>query len=149
MAKFEQLARQMRKQLQEGIWQPGDKLPSLREKSIHSGMSLMTVLRAYQLLESQGLLISRPQSGYYAAPQLAAPPLDSVSPSNTQARVELTEDVDVNAFIFDVLQASKDPSVVPFGSAFPDPHLFPQRQLTRSLASVARRMQPRNALDNL
>lgn len=149
MAKFEQLARQMRKQLQEGIWQPGDKLPSLREKSIHSGMSLMTVLRAYQLLENQGLLISRPQSGYYAAPQLAASSLDNPSSSNAQTRMELTEDVDVNAFIFDVLQASKDPSVVPFGSAFPDPHLFPQRQLTRSLASVARRIQPRNALDNL
>ncbi|GKW19834.1 hypothetical protein PEC302107_15630 [Pectobacterium araliae] len=70
MAKFEQLAHQIREQLQEGIWQPGDKLPSLREKSLHAGMSLMTVLHAYQLLESQGLIVSRPQSGYYAAPQL-------------------------------------------------------------------------------
>lgn len=149
MSKFEQLARQTRKQLQEGIWKPGDKLPSLREKSIHSGMSLMTVLRAYQLLESQGLLIARPQSGYYAAPQLTPPPLDHISSSDAQARVELTEEVDVNAFIFDVLQASKNPPIVPFRSAFPDPFLFPQRQLTRALASVAQGMQPRNALDNL
>ncbi|GKV76694.1 GntR family transcriptional regulator [Pectobacterium carotovorum subsp. carotovorum] len=149
MAKFEQLAHQIREQLQEGIWQPGDKLPSLREKSLHSGMSLMTVLHAYQLLESQGLIVSRPQSGYYAAPKLSTLPADSLHSPVGQERVQLTEDVDVNAFIFDVLQASKDPAVMPFGSAFPDPQLFPQRQLTRSLASVARHMQPHSALDNL
>ncbi|WP_428059341.1 GntR family transcriptional regulator [Dickeya oryzae] len=44
LAKFEQLADQMREQLQSGIWQPGEKLPSLREKAVHSGLSLMTVL---------------------------------------------------------------------------------------------------------
>lgn len=34
-----------------------------------SGMSFMTVSHAYQLLESQGYIIARPQSGYYVAPQ--------------------------------------------------------------------------------
>ncbi len=135
----------MREQLQAGIWQPGEKLPSLREKAVHSGLSLMTVLHAYQWLESQGLIVSRPQSGYYAAPRVQAPPV----PLDKGKAVQLTAQVDVNAFIFDVLQASRVPGVVPFGSAFPDPRLFPQRQLTRSLATVARRMQPDNAVDNL
>lgn len=35
------------------------------------------------------------------------------------------EAVDINTYIFDMLQASRDPSVVPFASAFPDPRLFP------------------------
>ncbi len=145
LAKFEQLADQMLAQLQAGIWQPGEKLPSLREKAVHSGLSLMTVLHAYQLLESQGWIISRPQSGYYAAPRIERP----IAPPDSGDAVHLTENVDVNRFIFDVLRASRSPGVVPFGSAFPDPRLFPQRQLTRSLATVARRMQPENAVDNL
>ncbi|WP_035346191.1 PLP-dependent aminotransferase family protein [Dickeya sp. DW 0440] len=135
----------MQKQLQAGIWQPGEKLPSLREKAAHSGLSLMTVLHAYQLLESQGWIMSRPQSGYYAAPRIASA---AMLPAGGDA-VQLTEQVDVNDFIFDVLRASRSPAVVPFGSAFPDPRLFPQRQLTRSLAQVARRMQPESAVDSL
>lgn len=46
----------------------GDRLPSLREQVISSGMSFMTVSHAYQLLESQGRIVARPQSGYYVAP---------------------------------------------------------------------------------
>ncbi|PMC12124.1 GntR family transcriptional regulator, partial [Klebsiella aerogenes] len=45
------------------------RLPSLREQVVSSGMSFMTVSHAYQLLESQGRIIARPQSGYYVAPQ--------------------------------------------------------------------------------
>ena len=41
------------------------------------------------------------------------------------------EAVDINTYIFDMLQASRDPSVVPFASAFPDPRLSLQ-QLNRS-----------------
>lgn len=143
MAKSEQLAQQMREQLEQGIWQPGEKLPSLREKARHAKMSLMTVLRAYQLLESQGWIASRPQSGYYAIARL---PHDA---PRRQQGFQLTETVDINSFIFEVLQASKDPAIIPFGSAFPDPTLFPQRQLTRSLSVVARHIKPYSALDNL
>ncbi|MGM3175328.1 PLP-dependent aminotransferase family protein [Dickeya lacustris] len=144
-AKFEQLAHQMREQLHSGLWRPGEKLPSLREKAAHCGLSLMTVLHTYQLLESEGRIVSRPQSGYYVAPNIVRP----ATPLACGEAVQLAEKVDVNDFIFDVLRASRSPAVVPFGSAFPDPRLFPQRQLTRSLAQVARRMQPESAVDSL
>ncbi|MCE7627004.1 GntR family transcriptional regulator, partial [Vibrio fluvialis] len=44
MAKYEQLVEQIKHQIDAGIWQAGDKLPSLRKQSEHSGLSLMTVL---------------------------------------------------------------------------------------------------------
>lgn len=69
MKKYQQLAEQLREQIASGIWQPGDRLPSLRDQVALSGMSFMTVSHAYQLLESQGYIIARPQSGYYVAPQ--------------------------------------------------------------------------------
>ena len=39
--------------------------PSIRQSCKTHGLSPMTVLQAYQLLESRGLILARPQSGYY------------------------------------------------------------------------------------
>ncbi|HEY0210880.1 PLP-dependent aminotransferase family protein [Acerihabitans sp.] len=144
MHKYETLVNQLREQITADIWQVGDKLPSLRAQVVSSGMSLMTVMHAYQLLESQGWIVSRPQSGYYVAPKA-----EFLSTPITHQQVLPAEQVDINAFIFEVLQASRDQSIIPFGSAFPDPGLFPQRQLTRSLSAVARSMTAHSAVDHL
>ncbi len=103
MKKYQQLAEQLREQIASGIWQPGDRLPSLRDQVALSGMSFMTVSHAYQLLESQGYIIARPQSGYYVAPQAIKMPKAPVIP------VTRDEAVDINTYIFDMLQASRDP----------------------------------------
>src|SRR5271156_3310377 len=47
------------------IYRPGDRLPSVREMSRQSGVSITTVLDAYRLLEDRGVIHPRPQSGYY------------------------------------------------------------------------------------
>ena len=95
MKKYQRLAEQMTEQIALGVWLPGDKLPSLREQVVNSGMSFMTVSHAYQLLESQGRIVARPQSGYYVAPRAAAPraaaPPAQVMPDNV---------VDINTYIF-------------------------------------------------
>ncbi|WP_435953774.1 PLP-dependent aminotransferase family protein [Dryocola sp. BD626] len=143
MKKYQQLAQQIKDQIALGVWLPGEKLPSLREQVGHSGMSFMTVGHAYQTLESQGVIVARPQSGYYVAPRVA--------PRSTPAPVKVTQDesVDINTYIFDVLQASCDASVVPFGSAFPDPRLFPLQQLNRSLAAVSKTATAMSVIENL
>ena len=127
MKKYQQLAEQLREQIASGIWQPGDRLPSLRDQVALSGMSFMTVSHAYQLLESQGYILSHDRkSGYYVAPQAIKMPKAPVIP------VTRDEAVDINTYIFDMLQASRDrPSVVPFASAFRR-DFFPLQQLNRS-----------------
>ncbi|WP_019934108.1 PLP-dependent aminotransferase family protein [Oceanimonas smirnovii] len=135
-SKYRRLARQLQGQIENGVWQPGDKLPSLRETVKQSGFSLMTVLNAYQLLESQGWILAQPQSGYRVAPC-------QHSPANlARPALHAAEAVDVNAFIFNVLQSGQQPDCVAFGSAFPDASLFPQEQLARSLGRVARHLTP-------
>ena len=93
MKKYQQLAEQLREQIASGIWQPGDRLPSLRDQVALSGMSFMTVSHAYQLLESQGYIIARPQSGYYVAPQAIKMPKAPVIP------VTRDEAVDINTYV--------------------------------------------------
>ena len=99
---------------------------------------------AYQLLESQGWIVARPQSGYY----VAARPQPLPQPARGE-KLLLSEQVDINTFVFDVLQACKDPGIVPFGSAFPDATLFAQPKLARALSSVARKFTPHSSLANL
>ncbi|MEZ3501640.1 PLP-dependent aminotransferase family protein [Pantoea sp. KPR_PJ] len=140
MAKYQQLTDEIQQQIEAGIWPPGTKLPSLRQQVEQQGLSLMTVMHAYEVLESQGWIVSRPQSGYYVAPRAL---------QTAPAQVALSEQVDINDFVFDVLQAIRDPAIVPFGSAFPDPELFPQRQLMRSLTNVSHQLTPLDALNNL
>ncbi|MDR3433697.1 MAG: PLP-dependent aminotransferase family protein [Rouxiella aceris] len=143
VTRYQQLAQTLRRQIDAQVWLPGDKLPSLRESCKQSGLSLMTVLQAYQLLESQGILFARPQSGYYVAPR------QPVAAPNALHTLHAAEQIDVNDAIFDILKAGQDPHIVPFGSAFPDPTLFPQPRLARSLASAVRRMSPHSAIANL
>ena len=143
MKKYQQLAQQIIDQIALGAWLPGDKLPSLREQVTLSGMSFMTVSHAYQTLESQGVIVARPQSGYYVASRPAT--RSAIAP----VKVTRDEAVDINTYIFDVLQASGDSTVVPFGSAFPDPRLFPLQQLNRSLATVSKTATAMSVIENL
>lgn len=107
-------------------------------------MSLMTVLHAYQLMESQGWLLSHARSGYRVAPLGK-----SESREPIQAAVSPSEHVDINEFIFEVLQASKTPNMINFGFSHPSPDLYPRHHVTKALAAAARNMPISNTFDNL
>ncbi|MCG7587296.1 GntR family transcriptional regulator, partial [Photobacterium sp. OFAV2-7] len=144
MAKYEELVEQIRHQIQNDIWGVGEKLPSLRRQTEISGMSLMTVLHAYQVLESQGWIVSHARSGYFVAPKV-----QYSSPKSSPVTVQKAEAIDINDFIFDVLQASRTPHIVDFGSVYPDPKLYPRQQVNKSLMTAAKTMPTSSALDNL
>ncbi len=65
------------------------------------------------------------------------------------AQVTRDEAVDINTYIFEVLQASRQASMLPFASAFPDPRLFPLQQLNRSLAQVSKTATAMSVIENL
>jgi DNA-binding transcriptional MocR family regulator len=48
----------------------------------------------------------------------------------------------VSDFIFQILDSVRDPAVVPLGSSFPSPYLYPLDKLGRFLANAARRFDP-------
>lgn len=50
--------------------------------------------------------------------------------------------LEVSDFIFQILDSARDPAVVPLGSSFPSPYLFPLERLGRFLASAARHYDP-------
>lgn len=144
MKKYEELIVQIQSQIENKVWSVGDKLPSLRQQAELSGMSLMTVLNAYQTLESLGWIVSHARSGYFVAPQI-----HYSEPKKLAVEIQKTEEVDINDFIFDVLQASKVSDMVPLGSVYPDPKLFPRAKINKSLVSAANNMSALSLSDNL
>ncbi|MCW0503665.1 PLP-dependent aminotransferase family protein [Aeromonas piscicola] len=143
MSLYRQLADRLQYQIDTGIWQPGERIPSIRQSCKTHGLSPMTVLQAYQLLESQGRILARPQSGYYVK---AAPShLQHYAPQQTH----YSGSVDINDLVFEVLQASKSRELVPLGMSVADPTLFPHPQLGRALASCMRKLDPFSTVADL
>ena len=62
---YVQLMDQIKEQLNQGVLQVGDRLPSERWYSTHYQMNRMTVRNALKHLEEEGLLLSKHGSGYY------------------------------------------------------------------------------------
>ena len=58
MSRYGQLADQLQQQITSGLWQPGERISSIRQSCKTHGLSPMTVLQAYQLLESRGLILA-------------------------------------------------------------------------------------------
>src|SRR5512142_742734 len=125
MKLYQQLADDLTVLIRQGALKPGDRVPSVRETSRERGVSPATVIHAYELLEGQGLIESRPRSGYYVGGQSSAPdPGPRISrPSSRSTRVDVSE------LVFEVLESLRNRSVVPMGSAFPSPTLFPLQRL--------------------
>ncbi len=137
MKRYEKFAEHIAELIRTGVLGPGARVPSVRYASQAHGVSPSTVFQAYYLLERRGLIHAVPRSGYFvnALAHAFEPPM--VEPAQSESTA-----VDVSELVFSILDSMKDPHMVPFGSAFPSPRLFPLPRLARSLASAARDMHP-------
>lgn len=96
MNKADSVLSDMELKLRNGLYVPGQKLPSVRSAAELYGCSISTIIRAYAELEKRHAIYSIPQSGYYVVGK----------PGDTSNREEEDEGVD-------------------FTSASPDVNLFP------------------------
>ncbi len=145
MKLYKQLADDLTVLIRQGTLKPGDRVPSVRETSRERGMSPATVIHAYELLEGQGLIETRPRSGYYVGTQAATPaPQPRISRPSPRSTL-----LDVSELVFEVLESLRNRSVVPMGSAFPSPKLFPLRKLASALCTSARQMDPWSTVEDL
>ncbi len=139
MKRYEKLAEEITQSIQLGTLRKGDKLPSVRQVKLERGISASTVFKAYYLLEAKGLIVARARSGYYVSkgattiPQIVMPTVDG--------NLTIT-DVDVIDLVFNILSSVRHKEVIPFGSAFPSPDLFPLAKIAKHLGAAARKMDP-------
>lgn len=132
---YERVAAQLKEQVTNGVYRPGERVPSVRRLSVQFDVSISTVIEAYRRLESQGLLEARPQSGYYVRARLWRPPAE---PAMSQPKTTPTA-VNVSELAMKVLKSSREPGIVQLGVATPHMDFLPTRQLNGILARLARR----------
>jgi DNA-binding transcriptional MocR family regulator len=146
MKRYEQLAEELASSIRTGVMKLGDRLPSVRQVSTSRGVSASTVFEAYYLLEARGLIRARERSGYYVtAGGTSLPPV----PATPDSYDGMCLPVEVSELIFSVLESVKTRDVVPLGSAFPSPLLYPLPRLARSLAHGANTMDPWTTVDDI
>lgn len=146
MKRYQALADDIARSIRQGLLSPGQRLPSVRQTSAARKLSPATVFQAYYLLESQGLVQPRARSGYYVSERARAvpPEPDTASQPDGQARA-----VDVSELVFEVLESAMARDIVPLGSAFMSPALFPLTRLGRAMAHEAVHLDPRSTVDDL
>jgi DNA-binding transcriptional MocR family regulator len=144
MKLYQVVAAEIGAMIKGGSLRPGDALPSVRSLREKRSVSASTVLRAYESLEIEQLIEARPRSGYYVSEYAAAAPEPDISRPKTRSTR-----LNVSDLVFETLEASTDRKVVPLGSAFPSPTLFPWNQLARYLGSSARHMDPWSTVESL
>lgn len=149
MRLFQRLADDIATQIRTGTLRLGERIPSVREISRERTLSTATVVRAYEWLEGQGLIETRPRSGFYVSAQWKTQTVPPLGRTTTPPRVSRSTRVDVSELVFEVLESVRDRRLVPFGSAFPSPLLFPMTRLARCLSLGARRMDQWGTLDDL
>jgi len=132
---YEQIAGHIARMIEARTYRPGERIPSVREMSVQKRVSVTTVLQAYGLLESQGLIEARPQSGYYVRSRFSStvPVPDISSPRCDPTKVSIHE------LTLMVMKDLFNPNLVPLGAATPNSSLLPADKLNRILASIARK----------
>lgn len=139
MKLYESLAADIAGQIAQGVIRVGEKIPSVRQTSQHHKVSVSTVIRAFLRLESQGLIESRPQSGYFVRRRPAAQAADAGAAPAGMAAMARGASLDSSEFVLTTLRSIRQGSV-PLGSPYPDPSLFPWAKLNQYANGAARRV---------
>ena len=132
---YEQIATEITDLIERGTLRSGDRVMSLRAMSARRGVSIPTVLQAYRLLETRRVIESRPQSGFYVRSGSVTKQLERSGLAPNAVASEIT----TGDLIMRTLEMVTDPTLLPLGTALPDPALLPRAALARCLGRAARR----------
>lgn len=150
MTRYERLADEIEVAVQRGVFAVGERILSVRRASQQYGVSVKTVLHAYALLESRGLIESRPQSGYF----VRQPARSGTQPADTRLHnvsepASAAIPVDVSHLVLSTLRTIGARDAVPFGSPYPDPTHLPWRRVNQYANAIARRQASWTLIDDL
>ncbi len=149
--KFEIFTSLLEKNIREGIYKPGHKLPSVRELKDKYQLSTSSVQNGYEYLIIQGLVESHPKSGYYVS-TLFGQSHESIK-SN---RIPIIRDAFFENNLASITSLRKGRKLSEFNVAAPGDLLVPQKLILRTMQQVIReqgasllRYYPSNGLPDL
>lgn len=139
---YERVAADIAGLIRQGTFRPGARIPSVRQLSRQNKISVSTALQAYLLLEEQGLIEARPQSGYYVCERSTndQQELEISTPAPDPTRVGSRE------LVMMIVRDTANPDLIQLGTAFPNPDLVANDKLSRIMVSIARQAKREHGL---
>ncbi len=117
---YTRIAKDIERKIQLGVFQPGKRLPSLRNISRLYNVSKNTAIAALNALETSGLVVCYPQSGFYV--------LGGIMPSEGP-EIDLQRIPERQMIISDLLHALSRKDLINLGAAVPPSELLPINRL--------------------
>ncbi|PSL10971.1 GntR family transcriptional regulator [Marinobacterium halophilum] len=115
--RYQQLEQWLLQGIQEQRWQPGGRLPSIRELCSQKSLSKATVMHALQRLEALGLVEARPKSGYF----VTCRPVQTQAPA-VPTQIAAPRPVTVSDVLLDIMRRSAAFDLLPTPQAGDLPH---------------------------
>lgn len=130
---YQKVADDIALDINQGVYLAGEKVPSVRNLAKVKTVSISTITQAYALLEDQGYLTAKPQSGYYvkdgANDPIETPPLSKGSEPTEFKKSDI---------IAMMLHAVHKDTSVNFGAAIAHETLMPHHALQTHIHKVSR-----------
>ena len=131
---YQEVAGKVRTLISDGVFRPGDRIPSVRQLSRQLKVSVTTVVDAYRLLEDVGIVHARPQSGFYVRAAVPA-----ALPEPTMSRPEEAPCCfDAEDIIMRMRRDGENPRNVQLCAAQPSEEFLPIERLSQCMVHVAR-----------
>lgn len=130
---YRQIASDIASDIEQGLYMAGQKVPSVRKLSQSKAVSISTINQAYALLEDQGYITARPQSGYYvregANDPISPPPISQGSEPQLVTKSDL---------IAHMLHGVHKETVLDLGTAIAHEDYLPLKSLQNHVNKVTR-----------
>jgi DNA-binding transcriptional MocR family regulator len=127
-------ANKMAAMIDSGIYKAEEKLPSIRNLHKENGLSIGTVLQAFNYLMDKGLIISREKSGYFVNHRLGTRlPIPRALPASLSER-----SVHIDQLLHKLRINGTSRNFVSFANALPDNRLLPFNSIKRAIQQTSR-----------
>lgn len=132
--RYEAFTSVIEKNIREGIYKPGHKLPSVRELKEQYNTSMSTIQNGYEYLVIRGLVDSIPRSGYYVSTQFEKLKKTAAGPVQPIIRDDLFQ----HNLAFITSTGIARHNVSEFNVVAPGDLMLPQKLLLRTMQQVIR-----------
>lgn len=124
--RYQEVVHLIQQWIDTGILKVGERLPSIRQMSVKTGYSPVTIHHSYGILESEGFLKAHPRSGFYVAEGAAR--LADFAPERRDFHPPARPEAGAPP-LYALMAAWRHRRLESFGSAQVSPDLLPLREL--------------------
>ncbi len=131
--KYRNIADKLEQQINDGTWEQGNKLPSIRNLSRELKVSIGTIQQAYALLEDKEIISSRNRSGYYINSRNAI----QIDPPEKISFNSKPKEINIMETSISIMKSTEENTLYPMGSAVPNIDAKAIKQIHNSIKKFA------------